>query len=93
MKVIALLLLLLRVFCKWRPLGSVPLFSWLLASLGGEGCTREELGWDTGLLLSHTLTVALESLRSLTSGGPRKRREIQGGLVREWLSGTCEWDL
>lgn len=46
MKVIALLLLLLRVFCKWRPLGSVPLFSWLLASLGGEGCTREELGWD-----------------------------------------------
>lgn len=43
MKVIALLLLLLRVVCKWRPLGGVPLFSWLL--LGVEGCTCEEVGW------------------------------------------------
>lgn len=44
MKVIAPLLLLLRVVCKWCPLGGVPLF--LLASFGGEGCIYEELGWD-----------------------------------------------
>ena len=44
MKVIALLLSLLSVVCKWRPYWRRPLV--LLVSLEGEGRTFEKLGWE-----------------------------------------------
>lgn len=77
MKVIALLLLLLRVVCKWRPLGGVPLFSWLL--WGEKGAPmRSWAGKSIGLLLSRALAVALGALQSLTLSGPRMRKGDPG---------------
>lgn len=76
MKVIALLLLLLRVVCKWHPLGGVPLFSWLL---WGRRVRLQELGREKhwGSFEPHPCSGP-GSLQSLTLCGPQTRKGDPG---------------
>lgn len=81
MKVIALLLSLLRVVCKWHPLV-------LLASLGEKKALFRSWVGKSPELLSYFLVVALESAKAdLRSPADEEGRSRVG-----WCLSGCEWE-